>query len=248
MKKEKRDDNKKGLAAAEIAGGGLAAKILFDDGYIDGRTTLYHGTSEESAKKIKQEGLKAKYTGVGSPTSKSITDILPEDIVNKSKGHSFLDKKRFLAAHYAAQHRGDGKRSTEPSGEVIKDWFKHFVGTKKGVVKARVPLWDKKTIKNPETYGSYEEWEKNLPFGGAFFTDAQKKTMYKVLDDAVVVKGDISPELIKGNKYRRIGLDEYKRFISKNKGKAAIGAAGGLLATGLIGKGIYDSVGEAKKS
>jgi len=239
MAKEKnKSSSDVGVGLASVGGAGYGSKKLIDKGYVDGRTTIYHGTSEDAARKIKKEGVKSKYTAVGSNEAGSITDRLHDkDVVKKSKGHTFFTKSRLGASEYAAQHGRHKSRSAMPTPERLVNMFDHFLGKKKGVVKARVPLYARKLIRNPEAYSSYEEWKKHLGIGGFIIPESQKRKIYKSLEEAVVIKGDVNPEFIKGDKYKRIGMSEYRDFISHNKGKAAIGAAGmaGLGALGIYG-------------
>lgn len=234
---EEYGDKSKG--AAEAAAGGLAGKSLFDRGFIDGRSTLYHGTSEDAAKKIRSEGLKAKYTGKGSKEAKSVTDILDKEVLQKSKGHTFFDRSRLNASMYASQHR-NGDRVVQDA-ETLPRAMKNFFGFNKGVVKSRVPLHEKKTIQNPETFGSFEKWDKHMEGKNPAWKNvngAQKRQTFNALNDAVVVKGDIGTNFIKGSgKYKMANMAEYGRFASKNKGKAALGIAGGAMALGMIGDG-----------
>jgi len=164
-----------GLGSLAVIGSGYGAKKLLDMGYIDGRTTLYHGTSEAAAKRIKEEGLKGKYTGVGSKEADAITKQLANDVLNQSKGKVFLDRSRWGAANYAIQHKGDRKRIVDHFNIDWKGLFEHLTGVKKGIVKARVPLHMKTTIRNPEARSSYEEFKKKLPIDAVLVPEHQKK-------------------------------------------------------------------------
>lgn len=55
----------------------------------------------------------------------------------------------------------------------------------------------------------------------------------------MVIEGDVEPEYIKGSKYRRVNLDEYKHFWSSNTGKALAGLAGLVGVGGLGAYGIH---------
>ena len=164
----KKEDNSTSNGVLEAGAGAYAGKKLLDKGYIDGRTTLYHGTSEDAANKIRKVGLKAKYTAKGSSEAKQIMGLLPDDIRQKSKGHTFLTGNRLSAAEYSSQHRSGGSRELM-HGKTFRNMRDHYTGVKKGIVKARVPLYMKKTIVNPEAIGSYGEYiAKNKDMREAF--------------------------------------------------------------------------------
>jgi len=145
--------------------GALHLKNLAKDPHLlDGRTTVYHGTSEAAAKKIREEGVKGKYTAVGSPEAKSITQILPKDVVEKSKGLSFMTKNDAMAAVYALQHN-DGKREVvQPDPfEVVRR-----MRSKEGIVKARLPSGKYEKRDNPEFLNNKAEYlsKKKMELGG----------------------------------------------------------------------------------
>ena len=234
----KKEDNSVRNGSLEAGAGAYAGKKLFDGGYIDGRNTLYHGTSTSAADRIRKVGLQAKYTGKGSSEAKQILNVLPEDLIEKSKGHTFLTSKRATAAEYAAQH-GKSGRSVAPSLGLYNRFFKNYVGIDKGVVKSRVPLYNRKVISNPEGRGSFGEWQRKKPIIGMVApTDLQQKAIHNSLMESKVVKGSIARKYIKGNNYKGPNLKEYAKFLKKRKGKAALGIAGGLAAAGAIGDGI----------
>ncbi len=244
---KKEEDKSTRNGVLEAGAGAYAGKKLFDKGYIDGRTTLYHGTSESAADKIRQEGLKAKYTAKGSSEAKSITGTLPKDLVDKSKGHTFLTGKKLTAAEYAGQHRAEGGRVLMDKSSV-PNMLDNYIGKKKGIVKARVPLYNRETIMNPEARGSFGEWKKKTP-GINFIapTEMQQKSIHNSLKETKVVRGNIARKYIKGDNYKGANLKEYAKFIKKSKGKAALGVAGGLAAAGIVADGARRILGKRKE-
>jgi len=65
MVPQKENDKEKAIALG-ATGTGVGATIIkktYDKGNLTGRETLFHGTSKERAKKIKETGLLSKFTG-----------------------------------------------------------------------------------------------------------------------------------------------------------------------------------------
>ena len=229
-KKKEENKQEKGLAAVGASAVGL--KTLHDKGFIDGRETIYHGTSEAAKKKIQTEGLMGKYTGSGSDEAKGITQILDAKTVGASKGKVFLDRSRGGAAGYASQHV-NGDRINDGSPKQIAQMFKSMV-TGNGIVKARVPLHSKELLANPETAMGYDAWkQKAAPFS----PDFQAKPQFNEMNKAVVLKGNLDSNYIKGANYKGANMSEYADFLAHNKVKAGVGLAGvaGMGALGAYG-------------
>lgn len=132
-----------GLAAGLVGGSSLYAKSRYDNGHLDGKTTLYHGTSDGRAEQILKEGLiPKKKAGPAGALHPALDEV--------EKGLSFTTPYKTYAQVYAnmshdidagALHGGVGR------GE-LGSYFR--LGNRRGkVLKARVPLSEYDIVTNP---------------------------------------------------------------------------------------------------
>lgn len=159
-----------GGGAAGVVGGGVAVSKATP--MLTGRTTLYHGTTPELAKKVREQGLRPS-AEVGGDVAK-ITDILGNDIKSKAKNLAYLTPHKSEASGYAGQAEalrdlGPGVDYTSPAAAqkrmqgTLKGQMNPF---HKGVVRADVPLWREdianKLRANPEARGDFNTFKQHI--------------------------------------------------------------------------------------
>ena len=125
---------------------------LFD--WVDGKQTVYHGTSSDNKKNIQQNGLLKQHTG-GENSATSILNVIDPDAYNNSLNKTYTTKSRWEAAKYAGSHL-NGERVTGLSDpldqlKAVPNIIKSYV-TGDGIVKARIPkdFINKNEVINPE--------------------------------------------------------------------------------------------------
>lgn len=251
---EMKDENIPEIAA--IGGGALAAKKGVP--MIHGRTRLHHGTTEEAAKKILQEGLKGGKGGIASVIG-----------VKDAPKHVYMDPRPAMARVYAGQAESikDTIQSYENMRKITKNYPKiprksmieegstvyhltggpllSLLGLGKGkALKADVPLWKKeyadKLIENPELRGAKSpgEFDKILRnIEGQDRGAIGNKAFYKSLKKSKTFKDKLGPEVFRESKhFNPMTIKELKQYIKTKPGRFAGGL--GLTAAGLGSAGL----------
>lgn len=224
----------------EAAAGAIGAGTIhgqFHEGNLTGRTTYYHGSTADVAKKIKN-------VGIVPGGSKGIIDSLGNShFKNANKDLAFATKSKHQAFGYANQADVISKGEFNPynrtgtAKKAARDYLKSFSPLHKDprISTVNIPTWKdsvKKNITdNPELKAN------------PFMSDAHKKALGK---DTLTHKGTISTKYIKGAKgYQKNSLKEIVQFAKSNKGRFAKGVGvSGLAATalGLAGHSVYNKI------
>jgi hypothetical protein len=230
-KRQKKDNTTEAYTAVgELSAAGLGGKHLYDRGYLDGRTTLYHGTAEKNLQRFEEQGFDSKYRGKNNIYDK--LSAMPNEVKDASRGKLFLDHRRPVAQMYAMQYDRNGNRVGP----------EHFeFRNRNNVVKMRIPLHSHKTISNPESFGSAEEFlKKQYEAHGLDFSrhkgalnERELIGIRKMLDEATAIDQDVSSKFVKGRNYRAANLAELAEYIKARPGKATLGALGLAGAAGL---------------
>jgi hypothetical protein len=248
-------DKAEGLAAA--GGVGLASNAI-RRGDVTGRQTLYHGTTDHRARRIKLEGL---------IPSKRVADTKMSENLNGAKLNSeemtFMTRRRGAAGGYSETANNVRQHGPKAWAEHLRSnpnrWIesdaigfrKSFNPLHKGIVTINAPTWDKRhfnKVVNPE-WEHIEKTQWNSVRRSLFPQSyALAKSVYET--DVFTNKGRVSPEFIKGSPhYVRNSVGEVKDFIkhdprrfAKGVGKLGLGAA----IAGLAGYDIHRRHSEEK--
>lgn len=242
----KKENDKEKAVALGAAGTGVGATIIkktYDRGNLTGRETLFHGTSKERAKKIKETGLLSKFTGSEGGNT-GILKQLKNDIYEKSLGKVYLTPKKSLARMYAGQTERGGIANLSPQdmAEILQKTNNPFDNS--GVVKVKAPTWKMNVVPNPEAMGSYENYLKAHGINKSDLNKLQRlalKSQHNMLSrDTKVIEGDIATKYIKGSKdYRRASAKEFKEFVKANPKRFAKGVGATALGVGIAGASLY---------
>jgi hypothetical protein len=242
---QKENDKKKAVALG-ATGTGVGATLIkktYDKGNLTGRETLFHGTSRDRAKKIKETGLLSKFTG-GERGNTEILKQLNNDTYEKSLGKVYLTPKKSLARMFAGQTERGGIANLSPRDmvEIFQKTNDPFDNS--GVVRVKAPTWKMNVVPNPEAMGSYESYLKahgknksDLSKLEQFVIKSQHNTLSR---DTKAIEGDIATRYIKGSKdYRRTSAKEFKEFVKANPKRFAKGVGAAALGIGIAGAGLY---------
>jgi len=242
---QKENDKKKAVALG-ATGTGVGATLIkktYDKGNLTGRETLFHGTSKERAKKIKETGLLSKFTGSEGGNTE-ILKQLKNDIYEKSLGKVYLTPKKSLARMYAGQTERGGIANLSPRDmvEIFQKTNDPFDNS--GVVKVKAPTWKMNVVPNPEAMGSYENYLKAHGINKSDLSKLQRlvtKSQHNMLSrDTKAIEGDIATKYIKGSKdYRRTSAKEFKEFVKANPKRFAKGVGATALGVGIAGASLY---------
>jgi len=242
----KKENDKKKAVALGATGTGVGATIIkktYDKGNLTGRETLFHGTSKERAKKIKETGLLSKFTG-GEGGNTEILKILDEDIYKKSLGKVYLTPNKRVGRMFAGQTERGGVINLSPRDmeDVLRKASNPFNNS--GVVKVKAPTWKMNVVPNPEAMGSYENYLKAHGINKSDLSKLQRlvtKSQHNILSrDTKVIEGDIATKYIKGSKdYRRTSAKEFKEFVKANPKRFAKGVGATALGVGIAGASLY---------
>lgn len=214
--------------------GGSAIRNQLAAGNLTGRETLYHGTNPTNKASILRDGLQP--TTEANAVNTNVLKAAKPEVFKDALGKSYLTRSKLEAAQYTV----GGKYRDPVTGALIKnpnigEFFEEAVKGD-GRVNANVPLWKMKTVRNPESAMGYSKWKSDLGLQAMFAPEHQLKSIYKSLDDAVVVDGAIDSKYLKGSaNYTRNSAREIADFMRNNK----LRAAKGLGAAGLGGLGVY---------
>lgn len=208
-----------------IGGGALIGHKLIREGRdrITGRTTLYHGTTSEGAKKILSEGLRpASETGASGIAEK----VLRGGAAERSKNATFLTHEAGAIMGGARAYAGQAEfLKRNPDADLLKPLtqVRRYLsplthGALGKTVKYRIPLWkteiQSQIIPNPE---------KATDPVANYILNKRTKVFHGPAPDEYRVG---SPG------YSKQSMAEWKQYAKGNKGRIAKGAA---LAIGGIG-------------
>ncbi len=223
--------NKRMLAGVALTGLGIKA---LDEGKdrVLGRATVYHGTDEESKKKILSEGIRANYGGVGGGASDIADKYYNSDttFADNAKNKAYLTKQKWLAREFA-----DAKVSKQYAEGSVPDTLKQFIkanlGLTKGeVVKVTMPYRDyDKTKIDPDVTNITETALKEFP--------SYSRSYLKGI--ASYSEKDINAKHIVGNKdyTPQTNIGEYiKDYPGRFLTGVGLATGGGILA----GKGVAE--------
>lgn len=163
----------KGAAAGWAGLSGAYIHGAHANGYFDGRTTLYHGTSENRAENILRDGLiPKKEKGPAWAAMKGADDI--------EKGLAFMTPVKPYAQFYANLSHGieEGKVKEGVGVEALAEHLR-FKNKQGKVLKARVPLHQHEVVQNPLTETDpTRHIEKSIKGGvdAKYFTDSEHYT------------------------------------------------------------------------
>lgn len=247
---------------AGVAGGaGLAASSPTRK-YLTGREKYYHGTSPEIVERIKQEGIKPRKDIPKRYAARTATDVLDKDLVEKSKGLSFLHKNKDAARNYAEQkaeldHLRDSHRAGFQSPTNARDLVNaQMEARRSGVVDVDLPFWKYDRAVNPEAGASFQEYsdrKKRELVGRLLRRGHSEKDALEAAEEHLknnqkyykggfkdygertfAVRGAVSPEHIKNSpKYKPLSGKEVLQYMKKSPGNFAKGVGLGGTALGL---------------
>lgn len=240
---EKQGRRHTALDAAGLGTGAYLTGQAYHRGHLTGRETLYHGTSEANAEKIKQEGIIPR-------KSPGIIDYVEGEDKGKlnSDNLTFMEKRRLNAHSYAVQQEamegaGGPHVFTRDPKDLTKRLAKSYVRdtltrNNRNIVRVNAPTWKidefNKTV-NPE----WELRKKNLIH--KILPKPMQKMEERDFEKMVFTnKGTVSPKYVKGSPhYEANSLKEIqefiktqpRRFIRKGLGRVGLGSAAAGLAT-----------------
>ena len=242
----KKENDKKKAVALGATGTGVGATLIkktYDKGNLTGRETLFHGTSKERAKKIKETGLLSKFTGIEGGNTE-ILKRLNNDTYEKSLGKVYLTPKKSLGRMFAGQTERGGIANLSPQdmAEILQKTNNPFDNS--GVVRVKAPTWKMNVVPNPEAMGSYESFLKAHGINKSDLSKLERfatKSQHNMLSrDIRTIEGDIATRYIKGSKdYRRASAKEFKEFVKANPKRFAKGVGATALGAGIAGASLY---------
>jgi hypothetical protein len=243
-----------------VIGGSSITKKIYDRGHLTGRETLYHNTNKKNIKGILDTGLDANRAldpnNLTHQGIKGITDDVLKNKVYFARNKTTANSVGQAAALYDLL--AEGKDYTFDPIQQVVDMAKRSKETRQ-TLKAKVPTWTMKELDNPELGGT-KDWreflnvlnkrnESNINWD--FASDAQKeqvaKQQFKMLGrkGTATLEGNVGPEYFKNSdKFKRLTIDEFKKYIKANPRrflKGTAGAVGGLTLAGLGAKMLYDN-------
>ena len=241
----------------------LAPKIK---GGLTGRETLYHGTSDQNAKDILENGVQPKKKpGIASMLN-GVDDT----------GVSYMTPKKANAATYAAQSSNIETKIRELEGalgrkattdEITQEIKKYassddrklagspFAERPGKVLKASVPTWDLNAIKNPELEGfNLLNWgDETIRRGESvvgrkftplerFMAKALAPVTHTVLGNERSFKGGVpSKYFLDSPNFEGLTGGEWLRYAKKKPHHLA-GGVGALAGTALAGYDLFDRI------
>jgi hypothetical protein len=305
-REEQKRRGRRSLAALGVLGGSQALGASAP--LVTGRRTLYHGTTKDVAKKIREEGLAPAISRDADGTIKTrggnvMEAAQPIDFLGRrgagysgfedaaeqdkffdtierlrkatdpdeiealkaelprgrgGRGSVYLDPNKYQARYYANQQAAIARDGINnpltlqmyQQGEGRNPLSFLRLGEDADVVKARVPYaLERRMIENPEV--AYHE---DVTLKNPFLMPQQKlqiEAANKALKGEYVLPGELGPEYMVGSdKFKRHSLDEFKEYVSGNKGRFAkgVGLAGvGAAGVGLGARELYRQFKERKK-
>ena len=226
-------------AAAGLAGAGVLRNALAS-GDLTGRRTLYHGTTEDVARSIRQQGL-LPTTDANAVNTKIISH--DTDRYAKSLGKAYATPSKAEALGYAV-----ATRNRRAGNFLFMDPAR--LSDFKGVVKLNVPEWKHNMVMNPEVDMDLKSYiARSAELRGKQLSPVEKQqaaSAYRQLRRAAVFDGGVSPEYVKGaDKYKANSIRELLEYararpgqFARGLGKGAIGLAGIAGSGYLLGKNL----------
>lgn len=174
-------------------------KSINQEGLLDGRVKLYHGTSSKN--EIYNKGLLGKF----NLDPNNITNTFDKSLgIGEGKPLIYLSKDKFMPGLISNKHKKHGK-----TGDIIE---------------LSIPIDVYKKMKfsdNPETRGRtleshIKDFLKNHP--EVDLNDSYiKKVLPDLYNNTIVINGNISPKFIKGSKkYKSNSIKELLKYIKNN--------------------------------
>lgn len=213
---------------------------------IYGQPLAYYGNFDTAAQRDRFFDSVDRLRNASDPDEiERIKAEFPE--ARGGRGSVYLDGNKRRARFYANQQaliREEGV-SDVPSLQVVQrraanPFFRHDGAD---VVRARIPYsLERKMIENPEI--AYHQNVLQDP-AHVFSPDAkrQREAQIRQLRESYVLPGGLGPEYIVGSDdFKAHSLDEFKDYVSNNKGRFAkgVGLAGvGALAAGVGARSLY---------
>lgn len=236
-KSEESEAGRYALAAGVGGYGANLASSQYHRGNLTGRETLYHGTSEDRLRSIKEKGLQPNQGG-------GITGVVSNELEASNKPYTFSTKSKLQAAMYAAQQEAIGSGKIKDARDLASHRLtlaakipKYYFSGSKNIAKINLPthLEQYKGHPNPEVPKAFADIDRNI-----FMGDSQKKMfkrqVQRELQDKVHVNmGAIGREYIQGSgAYKRNSASEILGYIKKNPGRFAKGLGKAGLGLGLV--------------
>jgi len=234
---------------------------------VTGRTTQYHGTTADYAKKIKEQGIHPK-------KAPGITHMLGQEIAgkdlvyttpNKGAASSMADQAAILAKQIKNKMPGETVEGVAKrlGNMPLMDRFRlqrENRGRNAEVLKLSVPMWEdsikNKVTENPELKGArnakeffqvVKQRQGNTDVPNWLLKYLASKE-YKMLKD-YTFKDSLGPEYIKGSPhYQRLSLSEMLRHAKARPLHAAGGVGLGLAGLGGLAYGAHKLYDGFKKS
>jgi hypothetical protein len=242
---QKENDKKKAVALG-ATGTGVGATLIkktYDKGNLTGRETLFHGTSRDRAKKIKETGLLSKFTG-GKRGNTEVLKKWNTDTYEKSLGKVYLTPKKSIGRMFAEITERGGVTNIDfrDKRDILQRTYSPLNNS--GVVRVKAPTWKMNVVPNPEAMGSYENFLKAHGINKSDLSKlerfATKSQHNKLSRGTRVIEGDIPSRYIKGSKdYRRTSAKEFKEFVKANPKRFAKGVGATALGVGIAGASLY---------
>ena len=264
----KRDERRKGAflglgAYGLLASGGYGIKNNLDK--ITGIETRFHNTPTRVADQVLDQGILGKYasdsnnltnTILGDRAKKQGTDNLVYLSKNKL-GADTVGRNRFTKGIDSS--RGKTLKVKIPYDEYLKlkkvsnpellgaknfeEYFKRLMSDPSVIKKIQhnmsfLPMKEKNKVKKFLETGNFED----LPSAIKKMSKIAYKQNYNIVGkNTDTIKGNISPEFIKGSQHFRknMGRSNFLNYIKKHPGRFSKGIAGAGLSVGALGGGVY---------
>lgn len=221
-----------------LVGAGLASD-QYHRGHLTGRETLYHGSSLDRLKKIREEGLKPNQSG-------GISEQVGLDKHNKDL--VFAEKRKSNAKAYGAAQEGIDKgtlKATDMTQRLKITLQSKIPGMhRNNAVRIDLPTWKQEFT--PRTNPEFKKlmktpnWRLQALMQG-MRPESFKKVMFNELQRQVHVNRGaqgIGAEFIRGSgSYKGNSLNEISQYIKANPKRFAAGAGKALAGAGIVGAG-----------
>lgn len=196
---------------------------------VTGVETRFHNAPKRVVDQILDQGILSKYaTDPNNLTNRVLGDRLKKQDI---KDLVYLAKNRSLA---------NGSGATR---------YKIGIDSDKGkTLKVKIPYDEYlklKRVENPELLGSKNsaEFMDRLPqHVKKHYSKSTIKDLYNTLSKGSdTIKGDISPEFIKGSKHFKKNMvrNNFLNYVKKHPGRFSKGIAGAGLSLSALGGGVY---------
>jgi hypothetical protein len=245
--------------SGSIGAGGVGAHLAhsaYHRGDLTGRETLYHGSSAESIKDIREHGLKPNMRG-------GVSGLKGIGLDDHNKNLVFATKSKAAAKQYAYQQDAIRTGVVHDAESLQHHQLKAGIGgihgkygTNKYIAQINLPTWKEeyKGRTNPELKRMLKQRKSNIfamfdrPAG---MTEKQyKRHLAKTFQGSVHVhRGEegIGTEFIKGSpNYKGNSMKEIGEYISHNKGRFYKGVGKTVGGLGMVAGGAAGVYGAVK--